>query len=974
MFKKVDARPGFPKLEHKILDFWEKNKCFEKLQKKLKGKKHWSFIDGPMTANNPMGVHHAWGRTYKDVFQRYKAMQGFDQRWQNGFDCQGLWVEVEVEKELGFKSKKDIINYGLENFSKACRARVDKYSKIQTEQSKRLGQWMDWENSYYTMSDTNIEYIWYFLRKCYQKGWLYRGTNVMPWCTRCGTSLSQHELADVYKEVIHDAVYIQLPIKDRKNEYLLVWTTTPWTLTSNTACAVNPNLTYVKVKLASHPASQYLILAKARLEVLEGMDYEVVEEFKGQDLVGLEYIGPFDELEAQKDVVHKIIPWKEVSEIEGTGIVHIAPGCGQEDHQLGKEHKLAEIAPLDEFGIYKEGFAWLTGRDVHEVRDDIYKDLKKKGYFFKSEKYKHRYPHCWRCGKELVFRLVEEWFIKSREIREPMMKEAKKVKWLPSHVGKLMQDWLINMQDWCISRKRFWGLPLPFYPCKCGEIVIIESKEELKKKALDPKKVDDLLELHRPWIDEIKIKCPKCGKPVSRIPEVGDCWLDAGIVPFSTLKYLKEPSYWQKWFPAKLVCEMREQVRLWFYSLLFMSVTLENKASYETAFTYEKLLDEKGQAMHKSLGNVIWFDEAAEKMGADVMRWLYCAQNPAYNVLFGYKMAGVARRKLLLLWNVYLFFVNYAIIDKFKPSHKLPAISHRLDKWILSSLNTLILEATNRLEKYDLAEVMRLLEKFLDDLSTWYVRRSRRRFWKAENKEDKRQAYETLYEVLTKYIRLLAPILPFVTEEIYQNLVTGVMKGVPESVHLCSWPKANEKVIDKKLNEKMQLVRDVVALGLSLRVENKIKVKQPLEKLEVKTKKLKVKEDQDLLDLIKDELNVKEVSIVEKIGKDLKTKEEKDLEVGLDIKITPELKQEGIARELIRHIQNMRKRAEYSVNDQITSYFQTDDEEILEMISNFGDYIKQETISLELEKEKEKVDVEKEVEINGLRVWLGVKK
>ena len=974
MFKKVSPKPDFPKLEHKILDFWEENKCFEKLQKKLKGKKHWSFIDGPMTANNPMGVHHAWGRTYKDVFQRYKAMQGFDQRWQNGFDCQGLWVEVEVEKELGFKSKRDIINYGLENFSKACRKRVDKYSKIQTEQSKRLGQWMDWENSYYTMSNTNIEYIWYFLKKCYQKGWLYRGTNVMPWCTRCGTSLSQHELADVYKEVTHDAVYIKLPIKGKKNEYLLVWTTTPWTLTSNTACAVNPDLTYVKVKLASYSASQYLILAKARLEVLKGTDYKVVEEFKGQDLVGLEYSGPFDELGAQKDVVHKIVPWKEVSEIEGTGIVHIAPGCGQEDHQLGKEYKLAEIAPLDEFGIYKEGFAWLTGRDVHEVKEDIYKDLKKKGYFFKSEKYQHRYPHCWRCGKELVFRLVEEWFIKSEEIRELMMKEAKKVKWLPGHVGKLMQDWLTNMQDWCISRKRFWGLPLPFYSCKCGEVVIVESKEELKKKAIDPKKVDDLLELHRPWIDEIKIKCPKCGKPVSRIPEVGDCWLDAGIVPFSTLKYLKEPSYWRKWFPAKLVCEMREQVRLWFYSLLFMSVTLENKTPYETVFTYEKLLDEKGQAMHKSLGNVIWFDEAAEKMGADVMRWLYCAQNPAYNIFFGYKMADVARRKLLLLWNVYLFFVNYAIIDKFKPSHKLPAMSHKLDKWILSSLNTLILEATNRLEKYDLAEVMRLLEKFLDDLSTWYVRRSRRRFWKAENKEDKRQAYETLYEVLTKYIRLLAPILPFVTEEMYQNLAVSSQRSAIGSIHLCDWPKTDEKMIDKKLNEKMQLVRDIVALGLAIRVENKIKVKQPLKKLEIKTKELEVKEGQDLLDLIKDELNVKEVSIVEKIGKDLKTKKEKDLEVGLDIKITPELKQEGIARELIRHIQNMRKQAEYNVNDQITSYFQTEDREILEMISNFGDYIKQETISLELKKEKEKADVEKEVEINGLEVWLGVKK
>ena len=1017
MFKKVEPKPDFPKIEHKILDFWGKNKCFEKLQKKLKGKKNWSFIDGPITANNPMGVHHAWGRTYKDVFQRFKAMQGFDQRWQNGFDCQGLWVEVEEERDLDFNSKRDILDYGLDKFSRACRSRVNKYSKIITEQSKRLGQWMDWKNSYYTMSDTNIQYIWYFLKKCQEKGWLYKGNRVMPWCTRCGTSLSQHELADSYKEVVHDAVYLQLPIKNKRNEYLLVWTTTPWTLSSNTACAVHPDLTYVKIALAADTSSssqtfprsgdhsrsairhqtiplkkqtdRYFILAKKRLGVLKDLNYKVVEEFKGRDLVDLEYFGPFDELEAQKGVIHKVIPWEEVGEEEGTGIVHIAPGCGEEDYELGKEFNLAVIAPLDEFGVFVEGFGNLTGKDVHQVKGLIFESLKKKGYFFKAEKYKHRYPFCWRCSQELVFRLVEEWFIKSDEIRIPMKKEAKKVKWIPEYIGKRMQDWLDNMGDWCISRKRFWGLPLPFYQCSCGHLEIVASKKELVQKAvkIGNLKVEDkndeeklkiferfIPELHRPWIDELKIKCSKCGKEISRITEVGDCWLDAGIVPFSTLKYFEDKNYWKKWFPAKLVVEMREQVRLWFYSLLFMSVTLENKAPYETVFCYERVCDEKGRAMHRSLRNVIWFDEATEKMGADVMRWMYCSVNPAYDLRFGYKKAKEIRRKLILLWNVYLFFVNYAIIEGFQPltiNHQLS--TNKLDKWILSLLNKLILEFTERLNNYDVAAAMRLSEKFLEDLSTWYVRRSRRRFWKAKNKKDKKEAYQTLYYVLTKYILLMAPILPFITEEIYQNLVSN-HQSTKESIHLCDWPKANRKLIDENLNRKMQLVRDIAALGLAIRAENRIKVKQPLEKLEVKSKELETEEDRDLLGLVKDELNVKKVSLVKEIAKNLKVKKENNLEVGLDIKITPELEEEGIVRQLIRYIQEMRKEAKYKVDDKISIFYQTENKKMLEILSKFNDYIKKETLSLEIKKEKAKVDKEKKITIDEMEVWLGVKR
>ena len=424
-------------VEHSILDFWKKNKIFEKLVKKNQKNKPWSFIDGPITANNPMGVHHAWGRTYKDIFQRWKAMQGFQQRYQNGFDCQGLWVEVEVEKDLGFNTKKHIENYGLEKFSEACRKRVEKYSKIQTQQSIRLGQWMHWDNSYYTLSDNNIEHIWYFLKKCHEKGWLYSASRVMPWCYRCGTSLSQHELIDSYKDLTHTAVYIKLPIKNKKNEFILVWTTTPWTLTANIALAVNPDFIYVKVK---HNDEFYYLSEKLVHKLFHNP--EIIGKVKGKDLVNLEYQSPFDYLPAQTNIKHKIVAWKDVSEEEGTGIVHIATGCGAEDNELGKKENLPELSPLDESGNYVDGYSWLTEKNVKYIAEPIFKDLEKNNFLFKKEPYLHRYPVCWRCGEELIFRLVSEWFISSQEIRPLMKKAASKVTWYPEHASKLMQDWV----------------------------------------------------------------------------------------------------------------------------------------------------------------------------------------------------------------------------------------------------------------------------------------------------------------------------------------------------------------------------------------------------------------------------------------------------------------------------------------------------------------------------------------------------
>ncbi|MBI4491689.1 MAG: isoleucine--tRNA ligase, partial [Chloroflexi bacterium] len=831
MYKPVPSKLDFPALEHEILRFWEESRAFDKLREQNRPGPRWSFIDGPITANNPMGVHHAWGRTYKDIYQRYKAMHGFHQRYQNGFDCQGLWVEVEVERELGFNSKREIEAYGLARFAERCRERVLKYSAIQTQQSIRLGQWMDWDHSYYTLSDTNIEHIWHFLKTCHERGWLYRGARAMPWCTRCGTGLSQHELVgtDSYREVTHTSVVLALPIQSRPGERFLVWTTTPWTLSANVALAVHPELEYLKVR----QGDRVLILSRGTAQVLEG-PFEVLETVRGSELVGLRYSGPFDELEAQQEVDHRVVPWEEVGEAEGTGIVHIAPGCGAEDYELSRVESLPVLVPLNEFGDYVPGYGLLVGRNVREVNDPIFDSLRQKGLLYRVFDYTHRYPTCWRCAEELVFRLSDEWFIRVDEIRQPMKDAAATVGWIPPSAGKRMEDWLNNMGDWNISRRRYWGLPLPFYPCpSCGQLTVVGSLAELHQRAVSG--LEQLEELHRPWIDEVKVRCAHCDTVVSRISEVGDAWLDAGIVPFSTLNYLHDRASWEQWFPADFITEMREQIRLWFYSMLFMSVALDGRSPYETVLAFEKLLDEQGRPMHKSLGNAIWFDEAAEKMGADVMRWLYASQNVQANLLFGYGPAEEVKRKLLTLWNTYSFFATYASIDRFAPTGRQVPPSERalLDRWILSRLQGLVREVRAGLDRFEAAGPTDAVERFVDELSTWYVRRSRRRFWKSQADQDKRAAYLTLYEVLTTLARLLAPILPFVSEAMYQNLVRTVDTQAPESVHHTSYPEANEALIDPGIEAMVDQVRQIVSLGRAARTEARVKVRQPLPLLRV---------------------------------------------------------------------------------------------------------------------------------------------
>lgn len=888
--------------EKEILDYWKNKKIFDKLRKRNKESKPFSFLDGPITANNPMGVHHAWGRTLKDLFQRYKSMQGFDGRYQNGFDCQGLWLEVETEKDLGFNSKKDIENFGLEKFSKACRQRVEKFSKVQTEQSIHLGQWMDWGNDYFTMNDDNIQSIWYFLKKCHEKNWLYKGRRILPWCIRCGTSSSKHEMSDEgYAELVHPSVYVKAKIKGRENEFLLIWTTTEWTLLSNIAAAVNPNINYVKAKKGNEI---YYISEGTAIKL--GKEYSVVSKLKGADLVGLEYESFFPDIEVQKGVKNKVIPWNEVGETDGTGIVHIAPNCGDVDYEIGKKLGLKILnAALDEFGNYNKGFGFVTGRNVKDVKKEIVKDLEKRNLLFKVENYKHRYPICWRCKEELVFRLDSSWFIRCDEIRPIMKKEAAKVEWYPEHTGKLMQDWLDNMEDWNISRRRYWGLPLMFFECsKCNSVEVIGSLKELKEKAIDKKEIDKLPELHRPWIDKIKIKC-KCGQTVERIKDVGDCWLDAGIVPFSTLKYFEDKKYWKKWFPVELEIEMRAQVRLWFYAQLFMSVVLEGAAPYKRILAYEEVRDEKGESMHKSKGNAIWFNEAVEKMGADVMRWQYCSQNPQFNLNFGYGPGKEIQRYLLVILNL-ANYIKQNSKNLSKEYSKDPA-----SLWILSKIENLKLKVTNYLDSLEYHKALEEIKNFLlFDFSKTYIH-----FIREDLYDGKIQ--RVLYDVYLEAITLLAPFLPFLTEKINLDVYEK------ESIHLQSWPKQDKKLINEELETAMNYSNEIIQAIMATRDKVKIGVRWPLKKAIIYLHRENEKIAADIKSLINLILNQTNLKKIEFIIKDKTLDEEvngvmfKFGHIILDTEMTKELEQEGYFREIMRRIQDLRKKENLKREDKI---------------------------------------------------------
>jgi isoleucyl-tRNA synthetase len=866
MFTPLPDKPDHPALELEILELWEREQTFEELRRRNAGGPTFSFMDGPITANNPAGVHHGHGRTLKDVFQRYKAMRGFDQRYQNGFDAQGLWVEVEVEKSLGLGSKREIEAFGLEEFARRCRDRVAHYAGVLTEQSKRLGMWMDWENSYFTFSDTNIEYIWRFLKTVHERGWLYKGHRSTQWCPRCGTSLSQHEQAgeENYVEMEHPSLYVRFPLKERQGEALVVWTTTPWTLPANVAAAVQPE-------------AEYGLTADGRwVAVARFPDETFTKRARGSDLVGLEYDGPFDDLPAQAGVVHRVIPWDDVSLEEGTGIVHIAPGCGAEDFELSRVHDLHVLMPIDEAGRMLPLYGDFHGLSTTEAAEPVTGSLRERGLLAEEGTIVHRYPICWRCKTPLVFRVVDDWFIEADEIRQPMLDANATVEWTPPHYKKRMDDWLRNMGDWNISRKRYFGLPLPFYPCECGNVNVIGSRRELVERAVSG--IDQLEELHRPWIDRVPITCAQCGRAVERIPEVGDAWLDAGIVHFSTLGWhndtwvpggyatgssqgvsgadLPDHAYWEKWFPADWVSEMREQIRLWFYSQSFMSVTLDGRSPYRRVLTYEKVLDEHGRPMHKSTGNAIELNDALDRMGADVARRLYCAQTPSQPLRFGYTMADDVKRRLLTLWNSVGFFVTYAAIAGFEPGRR-DGERRPLDHWLAARTAQLVRDATDDYERFWTPGIVASFDAYVEDLSNWYIRRSRRRFW-----DDDPAALQALWESLTTAVRVIAPVMPFLAEYLWRRLVPD-----GSSVFLAGWPDG--EAADTELLAEVADVRRIVELGRKAREGSRLKLRQPLRRLVVAGAEPRARGHADE---IADELRVKEVEFGEVEASELRVK------------------------------------------------------------------------------------------------------
>ena len=1151
-YKPVPTRVDYIQLEHDVQAFWDQHGVPAKYMARNQGaSERWSFIDGPITANNPMGVHHAWGRTYKDLYNRYWTMRGRKLRYQQGFDCQGLWIEVEVEKEMGFTSKRDIERFGVAPFVEACKQRVLRFADQISEQSVRLGYWMDWDHSYYTNSAENNYAIWAFLKRCWQKGWLYKGKDTMPWCPRCGTGISQHEIVtEGYQDVTHASVYLKFPLTGKRAdgqtgilrqaqderpelsarpealegrgpvpeshaspsllaergpggevESLLVWTTTPWTLAANVAAAVHPDLTYVEVK----QGDDVFYVSKGALATAVRGEHEIVGEVQGSALVGLTYRGPFDELPAQAGVVHRVIAWDEVSDAEGTGVVHIAPGAGAEDFALSKEHGLDVIAPLEEDGTYVGGglFGFLEGRFAADVGAAVFDSLRQKGLLYRVEDYTHRYPICWRCGSELVFRLVDEWFIAMDELRYKIMDVTRKARWIPDFGLARELDWLRNMHDWMISKKRYYGLALPIYECQaCGRFEVIGSETELKERAVEGWAEFEGHSPHRPWVDAVKISCAGCGATVERIRDVGNPWLDAGIVPFSTLDYRHDPAYWREWFPADWVSEsFPGQFRNWFYALLAMGTVMVLDTEYEgtppfkALFSYALLRDETGREMHKSWGNAPEFVEAAERMGVDIMRWMFLRANPANNLNFGWGAGDEIKRGFLsTLWNTYSFFVTYASIDGWTPGQgqtgkrangqvqgaTLPGgmggvpptpLTNQakqtnpspgrmqdaqraseaagfipqgslteLDRWALSELNRLVATCSHALENYDSMTACRQIEEFVESLSNWYVRRSRRRFWKSESDADKRAAYETLWTCLTTLNRLMAPLTPFLAEEMYQNLVRNWDTGAPESVHLCDWPAADQALIDAGLSRDVRLVQRLASLGRAARAKASIKVRQPLAAVHVKAQGAGEAEVvRRLADQIVEELNVKALELISdesesfdyqvrpnlpllgpKYGGEVgriqralaaadnaaiarevaagravrldsfelqpeellvstaakpgyAVAEEAGYAVAVTTEITPALADEGLARELVRRIQELRKSAGLDIADRIRLSYEGD-AEVARVIEAWRDYIGQETLASTISAGVSGRGYVEEQEIDGRTVRLAVER
>ena len=896
MYKKVELpKEGYVGMEKEVAELWKEKDIVKKNFNKNEGKKYFMFYDGPPTANGMPHVGHIETRVMKDIIPRYKVMKGYYVPRKAGWDTHGLPVELEIEKKLGISGKEQIEDYGVEKFVKECKDSVFQYVHIWEKMTNQVGYWVDMEHPYVTYHNDYIESVWWALKELWKKGLLYEGHKVMPYCPRCGTALSSHEVAQGYKDVKDLTCIAKFKVKGKANTYILAWTTTPWTLPSNLALCVNKSYIYAEVKVNAgteeEPKYENYILAKDLISaVLKDKEYELVKEFKGEELLGTEYeqLIPYAKPEGKAFVV---IHGDYVTLTDGTGIVHIAPAYGEDDSLVAKQNDIAFVNLVDKSGKFvKEVEPW-AGRFVRDCNEDICKWLNEQNKLFSKEKHLHSYPHCWRCDTPLLYYPKESWFVKMSSLRDELVANNNKVNWYPDTIrtgrfGKFLE----NVIDWGISRDRYWGTPLPVWKCDCGHLECIGSIEELKEKAVN---CPEDIELHKPYIDNVHLKCPDCGKEMTRFKEVIDCWFDSGSMPFAQLHYpFENKDLFEKEFPAGFISEAVDQTRGWFYTLTAIGTALFGRSPFENCIVLGHVLDGKGQKMSKSKKNGVDPFLLLDTVGADATRWhFYTCSAPWLPTRLSLENVQETQRGFLAtLWNVYSFYVLYAEIDKFNPlNYKDFKSENVMDKWIISELNTLVKEVDEKLEKYDITGSANQIEAFTDRLSNWYVRRNRERFWGTELTDDKIGAYITLYRVLVTLSKISAPFIPFMTEEIYQNLVVGLDRDAEESIHLCSWPEVNEAEVDKKLEEEMDLAYTIVKLGRSARNSVNIKNRQPLSKMLISVKNL----PEYYSDIVKEELNVKDVVL----GADMKNYVEFEIKPNLPVlgkeygRLIPQIKQ-----------------------------------------------------------------------------------
>jgi isoleucyl-tRNA synthetase len=864
MFRQYDKGFNFPKLEENILHWWEKNDIFHKSLKMRQGAPRYIFYEGPPTANGLPGIHHALARTIKDTICRYKTMKNFLVERKAGWDTHGLPVEISVEQQLKLKSKEEIEKYGIENFNNKCKESVFSYKKEWDEFTRKLGYWLDLDNPYITYTNDYIETVWWILKKFHDKRLLYKGYKIVPWCPRCGTALSSHEVAQGYKDVTDPSIYVKIKLKDEPNTYFLVWTTTPWTLISNVAVALAPDEIYAKVK----HKEQNLILSKSLLRVLDG-DYEIINEKPGREYEYTKYEPLFPYVKDEANNGYYATTADFVTMEEGTGIVHIAPAFGADDYELGLKYKLPVLQAVNTKGNFIDKVTPWAGKFVKQADPQINSDLEKRGLLYKYEDYTHTYPFCWRCETPLLYYARDSWFIRTTSFKDKMLEANNKIEWFPPEIGSgRFGEWLENNVDWALSRERYWGTPLPIWICQsCGKETAIGSVEQLKKMAIE---LPGELDLHRPYVDSITLKCSSCGGKMVRVKEVIDAWFDSGSMPYGQIHYPFENKdiFDEKFFPAEFIAEALDQTRGWFYSMLAISIFVSGKSSYKRCIVNNMVLDIEGKKMSKHLGNVVDPKQLFAKYGADVLRW-YLMSGSQISLPKRFDENGaveVLRKYFSTLQNSYSFFALYASIDKFDPLNQHPVDLPFIDTWLISRLNGLVKNCNESYENFDFTRTTRLLSNFvINELSNWWIKCSRKRFWGAEMSDDKLSAYHVLFNALITVSKLMAPISPFLAEDIYLRL-TENLNGFAKSVHHCDFPISDESKINKELDYNMATAENIVRLGRAARKEANIKVRQPLSRLIVINEKgIPPAGLENLQGIILEELNIKNIEFTDNL-------------------------------------------------------------------------------------------------------------